>query len=124
MTRDGSQMAVYLSYNLAAPRFALIAVDTGKISSQIPTGGLGPICALGLTPDGKGIGVFPCRKATSDIWVVPWDGSSPRQLTHHAPSRVADSIWMFDWSPDGKRLALSRRIEKRDVVILEDTSKQ
>jgi hypothetical protein len=31
---------------------------------------------------------------------------------------------MFDWSPDGKRLALSRRIDKRDVVILEDTSKQ
>jgi hypothetical protein len=99
-------------------------VDTGKIASQIATGGLGDVCALRLTTEGKGIGAFPCKKTTSDIWIVPLDGSSARQLTHHAPSRVADAIWMFDWSPDGQRLALSRRAFKRDVVVIQDVSRQ
>jgi eukaryotic-like serine/threonine-protein kinase len=62
--------------------------------------------AYALTQDG-----------VSNLWVQPLDGGAMYQLTHF-PS---DTITSFDWSLDGKALAVSREHDVADVVLLKDT---
>jgi len=50
----------------------------------------------------------------SNIWLQPVDGEEPRQLTDYK----TDFIFSFDWSRDGKQLALSRGTEDRDVILI------
>jgi serine/threonine protein kinase/Tol biopolymer transport system component len=53
-------------------------------------------------------------KGVDNIWVQPLDGSAGRQLTHFTSGR----IYHFDWSPDGKSLAVLRAHTTSDVVLL------
>ncbi len=39
-------------------------------------------------------------KATSDLWIVPWQGGAPRPLTHTAKA----SEWQPRYSPDGRSI--------------------
>jgi dipeptidyl aminopeptidase/acylaminoacyl peptidase len=68
-----------------------------------------------LSPDGRWVAYVvstPSRERDadeSDIWVVAWDGGTPRRLTYTAASEHSPR-----WSPDGRRLAfLSDRDEAR-----------
>jgi Tol biopolymer transport system component len=56
------------------------------------------------------------RGGVSNIWIQPLDDSPARQLTDFK----SDRIFSFDWSRDGKWLALSRGPEERDVVMMSD----
>jgi serine/threonine protein kinase len=62
--------------------------------------------AYALTQDG-----------VSNLWVQPLDGGALYQLTHFP----ADTISWFEWSPDGKSLAVSREQDVADVVLLKET---
>jgi Tol biopolymer transport system component len=53
------------------------------------------------------------------MWVQPFDGSAPHQIT----SFNSEQIKMFHWSPDGKNLALSREHSESDVVLLQETKR-
>ena len=66
--------------------------------------------------DGSALTYIANRGGASNIWLQPLDGSAPRQLTDFK----SDRIYAFDWSRDGKWLALSRGPEQRDVVIMSD----
>ncbi len=68
------------------------------------------------THDGRALTYVVNRGGVSNIWIQLLDGSPPRQLTDFK----ADRIFSFDWSPDGKWLALSRGPEQRDVVLMSD----
>lgn len=57
----------------------------------------------------EGIG----RNGIDNIWSQPLDGGPPKQLTHFD----SNQIFSFAWSRDN-RLALSRGVETRDVVLL------
>jgi serine/threonine protein kinase/Tol biopolymer transport system component len=52
----------------------------------------------------------------SNVWLHPIDSSTPRQLTHFE----SEIIWMFDVSPDGKTLVLSRGGVEDDVMLITD----
>lgn len=73
--------------------------------------------APALSPDGKWV-VFPViqpaydeRDQTSDLWVVPADGSAPpRRLTS---TKAAESG--VAWSPDSRRIAFATRREGDEV---------
>jgi dipeptidyl aminopeptidase/acylaminoacyl peptidase len=54
-------------------------------------------------------------KTQSDLWVQPLDGGAPRRLTHFAPD--GHQIWDFDWSGDGRRLAVARGRTSTDIVL-------
>jgi serine/threonine protein kinase len=53
------------------------------------------------------------RNGIDNIWIQPIDGGPPKQLTRFD----SNQIFSFAWSRDG-RLALSRGVETRDVVLL------
>jgi len=65
-------------------------------------------------PDGSGLTYIMTRGGVSNIWLQPIDGGDPRQLTDFK----TDTIFSFDWSRDGKQLAMSRGTEDRDVILI------
>jgi Tol biopolymer transport system component len=52
---------------------------------------------------------------TENIWVQPLDGTPMRQLTQFNDDRT---IVDFSWSPDGRKLAVTRASTLSDVVLL------
>ncbi|HEY0787186.1 MAG TPA: S9 family peptidase, partial [Thermoanaerobaculia bacterium] len=77
-----------------------------------------------LSPDGTQVAVsvtepsYDSEKQTSDIWLVPADGSAePRQLTF---SKASEGD--LAWSPDGRRLAFTAKREgdeQNQVYVLD-----
>jgi Tol biopolymer transport system component len=81
-------------------------------------------------PDGRSIAYFDPMGAdretrvispsstthTLNIWSQPIDGSSPKQLTGFKDGQ----IFRFNWSRDGKQLALARGKASHDVVLISD----
>ena len=80
---------------------------------RVPFGALPDNAQGGLrwTPDGKAL-LFPLeREGTTDLWMQSVSGGPPRQLTH------SGHVVAYAWSPDGKRLAVTRATASRDVVL-------
>ena len=67
-------------------------------------------------PDSKAIQYSLDQNGVSNIWEQRLTGGPPRQITHFKSARIFD----FDWSPDGRRLALTRGSVGRDVVLIRD----
>jgi eukaryotic-like serine/threonine-protein kinase len=120
LARDGKTI-VLGTYDFKAqrPNISLASSDSGQISRVLEfdprhSG------SLGFSPDGKGI-VYPVReKGVDNLWLQPLDGSPGRQLTNF------DSlgIYSYQWSPDGKSLALVRGDSPSDLVLIQDTQKK
>jgi Tol biopolymer transport system component len=49
-----------------------------------------------------------------NIWSQPLDGSQPKQMTNYTDGRIFD----FEWSPDGKQLAVIRGSWKSEAVLI------
>jgi eukaryotic-like serine/threonine-protein kinase len=69
------------------------------------------------TADGRALTYIVDRTGTSNIWNQPLDGGPVTQLTDFK----TDRIFWFDWSGDGKQLALIRGAVSSDVVLINDT---
>jgi eukaryotic-like serine/threonine-protein kinase len=68
---------------------------------------------LHWTPDGQAL-TYPLLVGDEmNLWSQPISGGPPRQLTH-----FHDRILTYDWSPDGKRLAITRAKYSSDVVLI------
>ena len=65
-------------------------------------------------PDSTAL-VYVDPKTVSDLWVQPLDGSEPRRLTYFEAD--GHEIWGFDWSADGRRLAVARGKTSTDIVL-------
>ena len=104
----------YPQYKIAVLDLAATATPPRLIDAdeRISSGG------LAFTPDSKAV-AYPIRESGVDnLWVQPLDGSSGRRIT----SFSAEQISVFDWSPDGKSLAILRGHTDSDVVLIRDTS--
>ncbi len=71
------------------------------------------------SPDSQSLTYAASRSGTSNIWSQPINGGSPKQLT----SFGSNHIFGFDWSPDGKFLALARGLETREIVLISNFKK-
>jgi tricorn protease len=96
-------------------RIAILSIDGGEPIKifDIPTF---PIREIRWTPDGSAVAYISTRDGVSNIWGQPIDGSPARQLTDFK----SDFIYSFNWSRDGKQLALSRGPRTSDVVLISD----
>jgi Tol biopolymer transport system component len=73
-----------------------------------------PQWAFQWSPDGEALDYVDIENGVGNIWSQPLDGDPPRQLTHFETMWIDD----FAWAPDGKTLALIRRTNTWDVVLL------
>jgi Tol biopolymer transport system component len=69
-------------------------------------------------PGGWGLALLDSPGGVSNIWVQPLEGGVPLQISNFKDGGI-DS---FDWSPDGRRLAIVRATETSDVVLMETKS--
>ncbi len=121
ISRDGKWLALFLIKtvgNAPVPSIALVGLDAGPnppVRTLVPNPHIAG--AAGFTPDGKAV-VYPINEnGASNLWVQPLDGSPGKQITNFP----ADLLQFFSFSPDGKTLAVMRRHEESDVVLLRDT---
>ena len=66
------------------------------------------------TPDGRALAYIGEREGVSNIFLQRLDGSRSKPLTDFHDG----TIFAFDWSPDGKRIACIRGSMTSDVVLL------
>ena len=71
---------------------------------------------LRWTLDGRALTYVDTTGGVSNIWSLPIDGGKPVQLTDFK----TDRIFWYDFSRDGKQLALSRGTETSDVILIRD----
>lgn len=70
-----------------------------------------------FTPDGKYLAYDAPRDEFNQIMLQPLDGGEPYALTDFQN----DYIFSFDWSPDGKHLAVVRGKQLNDAVLIKNT---
>ncbi len=118
VSRDGKWISSYYRPETKAPwKMAIIPFDGGppvKIFDVPENVVLQSL--MRLTPDGRALAYITSRNGVSNIWIQPLDGTSPRQLTNFK----SDQIFWYDWSPDGRQLAVSRGTVTSDVVLIKD----
>jgi hypothetical protein len=69
--------------------------------------------------DGTGI-IYPVRDGQTDnLWLQHLDGSPGKQITDFKSEFIRD----FDYSADGKQLAIIRGHREADVVLIRDSEK-
>jgi eukaryotic-like serine/threonine-protein kinase len=72
---------------------------------------------IAITPDGKAVAYNTIENGVGNVWAQPLDGSPGHWLT----TFTSDRIRAFQFSPDGKSLAVARVHIISDVVLLRDT---
>lgn len=112
---DGKWLACsYRDEKIAAPaKFAVLPINT-----------LQPIAAFDIpaTPwrlvrwssDSKSLTYPVANNDVANIWSQPISGGKSVRLTDFR----SNQIFAFDWSPDGKMLALARGLETREIVLI------
>ena len=73
---------------------------------------------IAFTPDGKAVAYTIVENGVGNVWAQPLDGSPGHRLTNFA----SDHIRTFQFSPDGKSLAVAQQHIVSDVVLLRDTT--
>lgn len=113
---DGKQIACVYQEDSNAPfKLALLPFAGGPPSRLLPLPGVANT-RLRWMPDGSAIVYGSTRNGVTNLWAQPVDGSPAKQLTNF----TADRIFAFDFSRDGKQLALSRGTISNDVVLISD----
>jgi eukaryotic-like serine/threonine-protein kinase len=95
--------------------FGAMPFDGGRLIKKFAFGPTVGERIVRWVPGGWGLAYLESPGGVGNIWVQPIDGSVPRQLSNFK----AEDIESFDWSPDGKRLAIVRGTETSDVVLIE-----
>jgi Tol biopolymer transport system component len=120
ISRDG-KTAVLGTYDFKAqrPNISLVSVDSGELLRRLEYDprhrGF-----VEFSPDGKNV-VYPVReKGVDNLWVQPLDGGAGRQLTNFSSLK----IYSYEWSADGKSLALVRGDSPSDLVLIRDGGKK
>lgn len=79
---------------------------------------LDPMVIVGWMPDGRGFAALDDRSGIPNLWTFPFDGSLGKQITHFHRLEIHG----FAWSPDGKRIALSRGPIEGNAVLIRSGS--
>jgi Tol biopolymer transport system component len=117
IARDGKTV-VLGTYDFKAqkPNISLSSVDSGQV---LRTFDYDPRHQgqIRFSPDGKGIVYAIREKGVDNLWLQPLDGGPGRQITHFPSLK----IYSYQWSPDGKSLALVRGDSPSDLVLIKDS---
>jgi serine/threonine protein kinase/Tol biopolymer transport system component len=116
IARDG-KTALLGTYDFKAqrPSIALVSLDSGQVLRNFDYD-VRHSGRISFTPDGKGF-VYPVReKDVDNLWLQPLDGGPGHPLTNFSSLR----IYSYQWSADGKKLALIRGDSPSDLVLIQN----
>ena len=116
LSSDDKLLAVVI-YSPSTVKVAVISAASGEILRILPTDKRfwsGPR----FTPDNRSIAYAVRDDRGYGIWLEPFDGSPGKFLVQPGP----DEIGSFQWSFDGKKLALTRIHEERDVALIRNVN--
>jgi len=110
---DGKQIAFQYFGPGQPATLGSIPIEGGQITqiAQLPQRIFG---RLRWTPDGSAIAYLDDRSGARNVWAVPVGGGEPKHLTDFN----SDQLFYFDWSRDGKQLAVARGTQISDVVLI------
>ena len=113
---DGKLLA-YIAWGATASSPSVLTVvplDGGQplYRFDLPAGAGG----LRWAPAEMALDYYLTRGGVSNIWRQPLGGGHPKQITDFKSERV----YSFDWSRDGKQLALARGTTSQDVILIRD----
>jgi eukaryotic-like serine/threonine-protein kinase len=116
---DGKFLA--FPYDLYVPnptmKLAVISINSGRIEKTFAASpGVYREACLRWSPDGRALQYLLTKGDVTNIWEQPMAGGDPKPVTDFTSGRIFD----FNWSPDGKRLLMSRGEISSDVVLLSD----
>ena len=116
---DGNLIA-YADRDVAGGSHVKIVVIPFDGGGPVKTFDLPPTASLDVpvhwTSDGRALTYVDSRDGTPNVWSQPLEGGTPKRLTEF----TSDQIYTFDWSHDGKQLALWRGSPTRNVVLISD----
>ena len=106
---------------------AFMDPKTGKVKGEVlPSSGGLPLFTVdipytidaagivGWAPDSRSMTALDDRNGVPNLWILPFDHGPAKQLTHFLRSEIHE----FAWSPDGKRIAMSRGPIEQNVVLI------
>jgi eukaryotic-like serine/threonine-protein kinase len=116
LSRDGKRLA-YSKYSRDLNVWMVRLPPAGSVNARdaVPiTRGNQATEVVRLSPDGKWLAYDSDLNGNADLFIVPSDGGTPRQLTNDPADDLA-----LDWSPDGAFLSFhSFRTGNRDVFTI------
>ncbi len=114
LSPDGKTIAV--TFSSKSRQIALLDANSGKVIQEV---GMDPRNAwpvLRFAPDGKAL-VYSIRVGdVENLWAQPLDGRLGHTLTDFDSEHIAD----FNWSRNGKKLAIVRGHSTSDAVLVHD----
>ena len=111
---DGKQIACGYEEPNTPFKLAILPFEGGQPIKTLALPNGIPATNLRWIPDGRAIVYGVTRNGVTNLWAQPVDGSPPKQLTNF----TSDRIFFFDFSRDGKQIALSRGTVTSDVVLI------
>lgn len=109
---DGKWIACEYRENISSPwRYAIFPFEGGKPIQVFDMAGKDKFA---WSRDSRSIIYNHTVGGVGNIWSLPLDGGSSRQLTNFK----TEQIYNFDWSADGKKLVLARGTTTIDVVLI------
>jgi Tol biopolymer transport system component len=122
---DGKQIAYLFTEatDTGGPpnRIAVIPSEGGEPlkTFEIPTGLAGARTILHWSRDGRSLLYSVITNNVSNIWSQPLEGGQPVQLTNFKEHIIT----AYDWSRDGRQLAVARGLLIRDAVLISNSEK-
>jgi serine/threonine protein kinase len=119
IARDGKTAALgTYDFKAQRPNISLVSVESGTV---LRTFEFDPRHAglLRFSPDGKGVVYTIREKGVDNLWLQSLDGGPGQQITNF----TALEIYSYQWSQDGKHLALVRGESPSDLVLIQDAQK-
>ena len=118
-----AKLAAFSSYRLGDPKekLAVVSLDAGQtpklLELEKPRESAFPDSRVRFSRDGKAV-VYSVRTGNADnLWLQPLDGAPGHQITDFKSELIRD----FDWSPDGRKIAILRGHIDSDVVLIRDS---
>ena len=119
---DGKRIAgFYADQQLSTQKepvsLAVVGIDGGRPWKVIPMApSVSMSAGIRWNPDTGQLTYVDRGKDGDNIWSQPLNGGPPHQISRFH----GETLFSFDWSPDGKQLVFSRGIQARDVVLIQD----
>jgi serine/threonine protein kinase len=112
---DGKLLAVMKADRLPTMYLDILPLAGGPSIKQFDL----PVLSMAAFPlswtrDSKGLIFLDSREGVGNLWLQPLAGGKPKQITNF----TSDRIYSFDWSTDGKQLALARGSSSSDIVLI------